>query len=148
MSLIFNMLSRFVIAFLPRRKLLFCVCSHHPQWIWSPRKWNMLLLPLFPHLFAMKSWEQMPWSYFFECWVLNQLFHSLTFIKRLFSSSLLSTLRVISSAYLRFLIVLPEIFIPALGLTALKIAESCPSLCNPIDCSTPGFPVFHSLSLL
>ena len=24
----------------------------------------------------MKWWDQMPWSSFFECWVLNQLFHS------------------------------------------------------------------------
>ena len=33
--------------------------------------------PLFPHLFAMKWWDQMPWSLFSECWVLSQLFHSL-----------------------------------------------------------------------
>ena len=26
-----------------------------------------------------------------------------------------------------------------------SFAKSCPSLCNPIDCSTPGFPVFHCL---
>ena len=39
MSLLFNMLSRFVIAFLPRSKhLLTSCCSHHPQWFWSPRK--------------------------------------------------------------------------------------------------------------
>ena len=25
------------------------------------------------------------------------------------------------------------------------IAQSCPTLCNPIDCSTPGFPVHHQL---
>ena len=25
------------------------------------------------------------------------------------------------------------------------IAQSCPTLCNPIDCSTPGFPVDHHL---
>ena len=31
----------------------------------------------FPHLFAMKWWDRMPWSWFFECWVLSQLFHSL-----------------------------------------------------------------------
>ena len=37
---------------------------------------NRSLLPLFPHLFAMKFWDQMPWSWFFECWVLSQLFHS------------------------------------------------------------------------
>ena len=30
----------------------------------------------FPHLFAMKWWDWMPWSLFFECWVLSQLFHS------------------------------------------------------------------------
>ena len=31
---------------------------------------------LFPHLFAMNWWDQMPWFSFFECWVLSQLFHS------------------------------------------------------------------------
>jgi len=38
---------------------------------------------------------------------------SFPFIKRLFSSSLLSAIRVMSSAYLRLLILLPEILIPA-----------------------------------
>ena len=33
------------------------------------------LFLLFPHLFAMKWWNQMPWSYFSECWALSQLFH-------------------------------------------------------------------------
>ena len=38
---------------------------------------------------------------------------SFTFIKRLFSSSSLSAIKVVSSAYLRLLIFLPEILIPA-----------------------------------
>ena len=39
MSLLFNILSKFVIAFLPRSKhLLISHCSHHPQLFWSPRK--------------------------------------------------------------------------------------------------------------
>ena len=38
---------------------------------------------------------------------------SFTFIKRLFSSSSLSAIRVVSSAYLRLLIFLPAILIPA-----------------------------------
>ena len=38
---------------------------------------------------------------------------SFTFIKRLFSSSLVSAIRVVSSAYLRLLIFLPAILIPA-----------------------------------
>ena len=40
-------------------------------------------------------------------------FSSFTFIKRIFSSSSLSALRVVSSAYLRLLIFLPAILIPA-----------------------------------
>ena len=62
----------------------------------------------------MKWWDWMPWSQFSECWALSQLFHSpFTFIKRLFSSSSFSALSVISSAYLRLLIFLPAILIPA-----------------------------------
>ena len=38
MSLLFNMLSRFVIAFFPRSVFSFHGCSHHLQWFWSPRK--------------------------------------------------------------------------------------------------------------
>ena len=38
---------------------------------------------------------------------------SFTLIKRLFSSSLLSAIRVVSSAYLRLLIFLPAILIPS-----------------------------------
>ena len=39
MSFLFNMLSRFVIAFLPRSKrLLISWLQSHPQWSWSPRK--------------------------------------------------------------------------------------------------------------
>ena len=50
MSLLFNMLSRFVITFLPKSKhLLISNCSHHPQWFWSPRK-DLSRLPLFPLL--------------------------------------------------------------------------------------------------
>ena len=55
-------------------------------------------------------------------WMLSQLFHSLssfTFIKRLFSSSLLSAIRVVSSSYLRLFIFLPAILIPAWASSSL-----------------------------
>ena len=26
-----------------------------------------------------------------------------------------------------------------------SVAQSCPTLCNPMDCSTSGFPVCHQL---
>ena len=61
MSLLFNMLPRFVIAFLPRNIFWFHVCSYFPQWFWSLRKQNLSLLPLFSFC-LMKWWNWMPWS--------------------------------------------------------------------------------------
>ena len=29
-----------------------------------------------------------------------------------------------------------------------SVAQSCPTFCNPMDCSTPGFPVHHQLQKL
>ena len=78
MSLLFNMLSRFVITFPPRSKHLFnfvaavTICSDFG----APQNKVSHCFHCFPILFAMKWWDQMPWSSFFECWVLSQLFHS------------------------------------------------------------------------
>ena len=62
MSLLFNMLSMLVIAFLPRSKCLLI------SWLQSPsaviletKKKSLSLFPLFPHLFSMKWWDWMPW---------------------------------------------------------------------------------------
>ena len=30
-------------------------------------------------------------------------------------------------------------------LCCCSVAQSCPTLCDPMDCSTPGFPVLHCL---
>ena len=55
MSLLFNTLSRFVIGFLPRSKhLLISWLQSPPAVIFEPRKINLPLFPLFPHLFAVK----------------------------------------------------------------------------------------------
>ena len=60
-SLFFNILSRFIIAFLSRSKHLLITWLQSPSAvILEPNgKKN---LPLFPHPFAMKWWDQMPWS--------------------------------------------------------------------------------------
>ena len=42
----------------------------------APKNKSLTLFPLFPHLFPMKWWDQMPWSSFSECWTLRQLFRS------------------------------------------------------------------------
>ena len=58
-KVIFNMISRLVIAFLPRSKRLLISWLQTPSAvILEPPKWSRLLFPLFPHLFAMKSWDQ------------------------------------------------------------------------------------------
>ena len=55
MSLLFNMLSRFVTAFLPRSKLLLISrLQSLSTVILEPKKINLSLFPLFPLLFAMK----------------------------------------------------------------------------------------------
>ena len=62
-------------------------------------------------------WSDGTGSMIFIFWMLNfkpaSSFSSFTFIKRLFSSFLLSAVSVLSSAYLRLLIFLLEILIPA-----------------------------------
>ena len=50
---------------------------------------------------------------------------SFTVIKRLFSSSLLSAIRIMSSAYLRLLIFLPAILIPACASSSLAFHMMC-----------------------
>ena len=81
---------------------------------------SLSLFPFFPHLFAVKWWD---WSH--DLRFLNVefkpafSFSSFTFIKRLFSSSLLSAIKVMSSAYLRLLAFLLETLIPACASSSL-----------------------------
>ena len=76
-SLLFNMLSRFVIDFLPRNKCLLLSWLQSPSsLILEPNKMKSDTVSIVSLLFAMKWWDQMPWSSFSECWVLSQLFHS------------------------------------------------------------------------
>ena len=63
MSLLFNMLSRLVIIFLPKSKRLLI------SWRWSPSavileppKIKSLTVSIVSHLFAMTWWDRMPWS--------------------------------------------------------------------------------------
>ena len=60
MSLLFNMLFRFVITFPPRSKCLnfMATVTVHSDFGALENK-NLSLFPHFPHLFAMKLWDQM-----------------------------------------------------------------------------------------
>ena len=114
-SLFFNMLSRLVIAFLPRSKCLLISWLQSPlAVILEPPKIKVYLISI---VFPSICHEVMgPAAMILIFWMLSfkSVFSltSLTFIKRLFSSSLLSAIRVVSFAYLRLLIFLPAVLIP------------------------------------
>ena len=118
-SLLFNTVSRFVIAFLSRSKHLFIPWPPLPSVVFlEPKKRKSVNASTFYILFTMKCWDWMPWS----CvWMLNfkPVFFFFTFLFHLhqealsLSSSSLSTLRMVSSAYLRLLVFLLEFCLPA-----------------------------------
>ena len=116
MSLLFNVLSRLIITFLPRSKHLLISWLQSPSAvILEPRNIKSdTVSTVSPSI----SHEVMgPDTMILVFWMLSfkPVFSlsSFTFIKRLFSFSLLSAIRVVSSAYLRLLIFLPGILIPA-----------------------------------
>ena len=115
-SLLFNMLSGLVITFLPRSKCLLISWLQSPSAvILGPKK---IKSDTVPTVFPSISHEVMgPDAMIFVFWMLSFKptfsLSTFTFIRRLFSSSSLSALRVVSSAYLRLLIFLPAILIPA-----------------------------------
>ena len=122
MSLLVNMLSRLVITFLQRSKCLLISWLQSPSALIlePPKIKSATVSPSICH-------EVMgPDAMIFIFWMLSFKptfsLSSFTFIKRLFSSSLLSAIRVVSSAYLRLLIFLPAILIPA-------YASSSPAFC-------------------
>ena len=115
MSLLFNMLSRLVIAFLPRSKCLLISWMLPPSaMILEPKEIKSVTVSI---VFPSICHEVMrPDAMIFVFWMLSFKpafsLSSFTFFKRLFSSSLLSALRVVSSTYLRLLIFLLVILIP------------------------------------
>ena len=120
------MLSRSVIAFLPSSKRL--LISRH--WLWStmilePKKIKSVTVSTFlPSIYhEVMGLDAM--NLVFRKLSLKPAFSlsSFTIIKRLFSLSFISAIRVVSSAYLRLLIFLPTITIPAYN-------PSSPALCR------------------
>ena len=115
MSLLFNMLSRLVRAFLRRSKHLLISWLQSPSAvILEPPKIKSVTVSVSPSI----GHEVMgPDAMILVFWMLSFKsafsLSSFTFIKGLFSSSLLSAIRVVSSAYQRLLIFLPAVLIPA-----------------------------------
>ena len=112
---LFNMLSRLVITFLPRSKRLLISWLQSPSAvILEPEKQSATVSTVSPSI----CHEVMgPDAMILVFCILNFKpafsLSSFTFIKRLFSSSSFSAIRVVLHGYLRLLIFLPAILIPA-----------------------------------
>ena len=122
MSLYFDMLSRFVIAFLPRSKRLLTSWLQSPSaLILEPKKINSLTVSIVSPSISYEVTG--PDAMILVFWMLSFKpsfsLSSFTFIKRLFSSSSLSAIKVVSPAYLRLLIFLLTILIPAYASSSL-----------------------------
>ena len=116
MSLIFNMLSRLVITFLPRSKCLLISWLQSPSAVTlEPRRIKSATVSTLSPSICHEV--MVPDAMILVFWMLSFQptfsLPSFIFIKRLFSSSSLSAIRVVSSAYLRLLIFLLAILIPA-----------------------------------
>ena len=116
MSLLFNKLSRFVKGFLSRSKCLSISWLHSPSAvILEPKNINSVTLSIvsLPTCHEVMGLDAI--IFVFQMLSFKPAFSLsyFTFIKRLLSSSSLSAIRVMSSAYLRILIFLPAILIPA-----------------------------------
>ena len=115
MSLLFNMLSRFVIAFLPSSKHLLISWMQSPSTvILEPKEIKCVTVPIIspPICHEVMGPDAMILVFWMLSFKPTFSLSSFTFIKKLFSS-LLSTIRIVSFAYLRLLIFLPAILIPA-----------------------------------
>ena len=115
-SLLFNVPSRLVITFLPRSKhLLISWLQSSSVVIWEPPKIKSVTVSIFSPSVCHEVIG--PDAMILVFWILSLKpafsLSSFTFIKRLFSSSSLSVIRVVSSARLRLLIFLQANLIPA-----------------------------------
>ena len=123
MSLLFNMLSRLVITFLPRSKCLLISWLQSPSAVIlePPKIKSVTIFIVSPSVCHDVMW---PDAMILVFWMLSFKptfsLSSFTFIKRLFGYCSLSAIRVVSSAYLRLLIFL-------LAILTLACASSGPS---------------------
>ena len=131
MSLLFNMLSRLVIAFLPRSKHLLI------SWLQSPFAVILESKKIKSATVSIVSpsiYHEVvgPVAMILVFWMLSFMpafsLSSFIFIKRLFSSSSLSAISVVSSAYLRLLIFLLAVSIPAFASSSLAFCMMCSKL--------------------
>ena len=132
MSLLFNTTSRLMIDFLPRRKHLLISWLQSPSAvIWEPKKIKSLTVSIVSPCICHEVMGQDAMIFIFWMLSCKPVFSpsSFTLVKRLFSSSSLSAISVVLSAYLWLLIFLPEILIQACA-SSSSVYRMMYSACN------------------
>ena len=127
--LLFNTMSRFLKASLPRSKhLLISWLQSLSEVLLEPKKIKSVTVPIVSPSLCHATMGLDAMIFVFRMSSFKPVFtlSTFTFIKRIFSSSLLSAIRLVLSAYMRLLIFLPVILNPA-----------CAS-------SSPAFHMMHS----
>ena len=116
MSLLFSTLFRFVIAFLPGNDHLMISWQLSPSAvILEPKKRTTVTTSTFsPSIYHEVKGPDVMIVFKIFSFKMALSLSSFTFIKRLFSSSSLYSIRMVSCAYLRLLIFLPPVLIPSL----------------------------------
>ena len=129
-SLLFSTLSRLIIAFLPRSKCLLISWLQSPSAvILEPKKIKSLIVFIFSQSIChgIMGLDAMIFVFWMLSFKPTFSLSSFTFIKRLFSSPSLSAIRMVLSAYLRWLIFLPAILITAYASSSLAFCMMCPA---------------------
>ena len=96
------------------------ICSH-----FRASKIKYVTVSIFLHLFVMKWWDQMH-----DLHLLNVKFYA-SFFHSPLSPSLRGSLALLC-------------FLPLVQ-SVSSVAQSCSTLCDPMNCRTPGLPVHHHL---
>ena len=149
MSLVFNMLSRLVITFLPRSKCLLIswMQSLSAVTLEPPKIKSVTISTVSPSIcYVVMGLDAMIFVFWMLIFKPTFSLSSYTFIKRLFSSFSLSAIRVVSSAYLRLLIFLLAILTPACAssspaflmmYSAYKLNNQGDNICTALTYSFP-----------
>ena len=129
MSLLFNTMSKFVVAFLPRsnRLLILLLRSPSVMILESKKRKSVTTSTFSPFLPCSNEARCHDLSFFNIYFKVALSLSSFTLIKKLFSSSSLSASRVVSSAYLRLLMFLLSISNPDCNSSSPAFLMMCPA---------------------
>ena len=150
MSLLLNMLSRLVIAFLPRsKKLLISWLQSLSAVILEPKKIKSVTVSLVSPSICHEVMGQDAMVFLYWMLSFKPAFSlsSFTFIKRFFSSSLLSAIRMVSSAYLSLLILIPACDSSSSAFCIMYSAYKLSKQGDNIQPSCTPFPVLNQSAI-